>query len=73
MRLFGKIDSAFNRFDRAQWLTVPFDLSLVAVFGGISLTTGLTDATPSTVGLTDAGPLSIRLTDNVSAAIRIRE
>lgn len=29
MRLFGKIDSGINRFDRATWLTPPFDLSLV--------------------------------------------
>lgn len=27
MRLFGKIDSAINRFDRAWLLTMPFDLS----------------------------------------------
>jgi len=30
MRLFGKIDSAINRFDRSQWLTAPFDLALAA-------------------------------------------
>lgn len=27
MRLFGKVDSAVNRFDRAQMMTPPFDLS----------------------------------------------
>lgn len=26
MRLFGNITSTINRFDRAVWLTVPFDL-----------------------------------------------
>lgn len=30
MRLFGKIDGSVNRFDRAQWLTSPFDLAFVA-------------------------------------------
>lgn len=27
MRLFGKVDGAIDRFDRAEWLTGPFDLS----------------------------------------------
>lgn len=27
MRLFGKIDGAINRYDRAEWLTLPFDLA----------------------------------------------
>lgn len=30
MRLFGKVDGAINRFDRAMWLTCPFDLALSA-------------------------------------------
>lgn len=30
MRLFGKVDGAINRYDRAAWLTVPFDLALTA-------------------------------------------
>jgi len=30
MRLFGKIDGSINRFDRAQWLTCPFDLAFLA-------------------------------------------
>ena len=30
MRLFGKIDGSINRFDRAQWLTSPFDLAFLA-------------------------------------------
>lgn len=38
MRLFGKIDNAINRFDRAQWLTPVFDLA----FGSAAaLPTGL--------------------------------
>ena len=28
MRLFGKVDGAINRFDRAAWLTLGFDLAL---------------------------------------------
>lgn len=27
MRLFGKVDSSIDRFDRAEWLTAPFDLA----------------------------------------------
>lgn len=27
MRLFGKVDSAIDRYDRAGWLTPPFDLA----------------------------------------------
>jgi hypothetical protein len=27
MRLFGKIDGKIDRFDRAGWLTMPFDLA----------------------------------------------
>lgn len=27
MRLFGKIDNAINRFDRAWLLSIPFDLA----------------------------------------------
>ncbi len=34
MRLFGKIDGSVNRFDRAQWLTCPFDRALVAPVAG---------------------------------------
>lgn len=30
MRLFGKVDSQINRFDRAAWLTPPFDGSFPA-------------------------------------------
>ena len=30
MRLFGKVNSAIDRFDRAEWMTPPFDLSLAA-------------------------------------------
>ena len=30
MRLFGKVDGSINRFDRADWLTMPFDLSWLA-------------------------------------------
>ena len=29
MRLFGKIDGKINRFDRAWFLTKPFDLALI--------------------------------------------
>ncbi len=35
MRLFGKIDHALNRFDRAQWLTCPFDLAFAAPMAAI--------------------------------------
>lgn len=27
MRLFGKVDGVIDRYDRAGWLTMPFDLS----------------------------------------------
>lgn len=27
MRLFGKVDGGVNRFDRAEWLTPPFDIA----------------------------------------------
>ena len=27
MRLFGKINAAIDRFDRAQWMSAPFDLA----------------------------------------------
>lgn len=27
MRLFGKVDGTVSRFDRAQWLSQPFDLA----------------------------------------------
>lgn len=30
MRLFGKVDGQINRFDRAEWMTPPFD----GVFAG---------------------------------------
>jgi hypothetical protein len=30
MRLFGKLDTAINRFDRAQYLTAPFDGAFAA-------------------------------------------
>lgn len=29
MRLFGKVDGDINRYDRAGWLTPPFDYSLL--------------------------------------------
>jgi len=29
MRLFGKVDGTIDRFDRAGWLTWPFDMSSV--------------------------------------------
>jgi len=29
MRIFGKVDNTIDRFDRAQWLTPPFDLAFV--------------------------------------------
>jgi hypothetical protein len=29
MRLFGKVNSAIDRFDRAGWLTAPFDRAFV--------------------------------------------
>lgn len=40
MRLFGKVDNTVDRFDRAQWLTPPFDLAFSAVTrtaGGIAI------------------------------------
>jgi len=30
MRLFGKVDGTIDRFDRAGWLTLPFDLAFAA-------------------------------------------
>lgn len=29
MRLFGRVDNQINRFDRAWWLTPPFDLEVL--------------------------------------------
>lgn len=31
MRLFGKVNSLIDRFDRAAWLTPPFDFLLIPV------------------------------------------
>ena len=31
MRLFGKPDNTINRFDRAQWLSCPFDMAFQQV------------------------------------------
>lgn len=36
MRLFGKVDGTIDRFERASWLTMPFDLEL----GEASTSTG---------------------------------
>lgn len=30
MRLFGKVDGSIDRYDRAEWLTGPFDLAFAA-------------------------------------------
>jgi len=30
MRLFGKVDSTIDRYDGAEWLIPPFDLSLAS-------------------------------------------
>ena len=27
MRLFGKVDGSVDRYDRAEWLSMPFDLA----------------------------------------------
>lgn len=35
MRLFGKIDTAISRFDRAQWMSAPFDLAWSAAPAGV--------------------------------------
>ena len=35
MRLFGKVDSAVDRFERAAWLTLPFDLALTAASSNV--------------------------------------
>jgi hypothetical protein len=32
MRLFGKITGAVDRYDRADWLTPPFDLAFSTTF-----------------------------------------
>lgn len=41
MRLFGKVDGQINRFDRAQYLTGPFDLAFAApsnpIYGPIGM------------------------------------
>jgi hypothetical protein len=34
VRLFGKANGSIDRFDRAEWLTPPFDLDLRAVAPG---------------------------------------
>lgn len=31
MRLFGKVDGVVNRYDRAEWLSIPFDLAFASV------------------------------------------
>ena len=38
MRLFAQPDlEVNNRFDRATWMTIPFDLNLVVVAVGVSM------------------------------------
>ena len=36
MRLFGKVDTAINRYDRAAWLTPPFDLITFTQLGPLA-------------------------------------
>lgn len=31
MRLFGKVDGAIDRYDRAGWLTMPFDKAFISI------------------------------------------
>lgn len=37
MRLFGKVDGAIDRFDRAEWLSMPFDLAWEAPVATVDL------------------------------------
>lgn len=41
MRLFGKVDGTIDRYDRADWLSMPFDLAFgsaaTLVYGPLSL------------------------------------
>lgn len=57
MRLFGKVNSTIDRFDRAGWLTVPFDLSARAgaghghIFAAVGFTQGVQAAAGFTQGM----------------------
>ncbi len=52
MRLFGKVNSLIDRFDRAEWMTLPFDLSLrvnepATIKHGVSLASGISKSDAS--------------------------
>jgi len=57
MRLFGKVNSAIDRFDRAGWVTPPFDLELSSVVVNTTVLSlvpsSLTDLSLDPDGLTD--------------------
>jgi hypothetical protein len=37
MRLFGKVNSQIDRYDRAQWLTGPFDAPVQLLIGPLAV------------------------------------
>ena len=63
MRLFGKLYSTIDRFDRAEWLTPPFDLYTRTYIHGADI-----DLTVGTGSLrATAGASSVSVSVGVSA------
>lgn len=60
MRLFGKVDGVIDRFDRAEWLTMPFDLAFAEVVVE-------PDLIPYIVSM------SVEVADTVSAQVEVRD
>jgi hypothetical protein len=69
VRLFGIVDGSVDRYERAAWLTCPFDLALstatnvhpIMVAGMVS-TTGLAKGHASSSGLASGGTSTTGLT-----------
>lgn len=59
MRLFGKVDNAINRYERASWITCPFDLALTtATTVHPIMVAGLVSATGFAAGATSVSGLA---------------
>ena len=73
MRLFGETDGLLDRFDRAEWMTPPFDLSLLGT--AITPSTSVrraptTVATPLRSAPTEAATFIRRAPTEVATVIR---
>lgn len=58
MRLFGKVDGTIDRFDRAGWMTGPFDLAFAHVATGpfrVSAGQGFNSGLQAAQGYTPTG------------------